>query len=610
MKRDACGWGSCFTYFGYGKFALVILLAGIGWGTCAGAVGEFSTNGITIVSNSISGVAVIANGSTVANEDKVVSIGQLSGVYLDGGTNNTLYIPDLLSFAGQSFEAYGTNGNSSVYIDGNSVSAGEITLSSGNTNHAPVILSQNPTNGVFQIEGNMAGDASGLTVNGGELLETVLDDLQQQAGAVYSNAVSITVQVTNHEITNGVNLITAYANAAAMNPSASNRVAIIVPPGRYDLGTAGLMLDTSYVDIIGSSTDRDIQYLYGMPAADNGVIGQSADHVRIENLMVVNLSTASVGDFPPLAAVAYYPTTPGSNTVVRNCEFSSASGYTMCIGEYAGLYENCIAGDFSFAGGIFDQCTASGTFIDCTGGSYSFGGGASGTASGRFINCKAGMNSFGAFALPPDGSVFVHCSAGPYSLGSLVAVGDYNQNAFGYIFKGGPVSGDGSGLTNINLSTSTGMLSLSQLPELTVEQLPALNVSKLPTDGDWETSGLTIGQLRIDQVSGAAGRQISTGAAHYYYKPVFENGIVSFEALARKDGVVQALCQIAEDDWRDELGGPVVDFVESPCLILGAGDYIQFDDLSGVTNVENAGTAVFGIDDVSHRLAVTHGVFI
>ena len=49
----------------------------------------------------------------------------------------------------------------------------------------------------------------------------------------------------------GNNLQAAYVAATFLNPGISNRVAVIVPPGAYNLGTTGLDMYTSDVDLIG-----------------------------------------------------------------------------------------------------------------------------------------------------------------------------------------------------------------------------------------------------------------------------------------------------------------------------------------------------------------------
>ena len=76
----------------------------------------------------------------------------------------------------------------------------------------------------------------------------------------------ITVKVTDDAIANGNNLLAAYTLAKTVTPngaalSNSNRLAVILPAAKYDLGTQSLILDTQYIDIIGSTTDRNNHYI-------------------------------------------------------------------------------------------------------------------------------------------------------------------------------------------------------------------------------------------------------------------------------------------------------------------------------------------------------------
>jgi len=497
-----------------------------------GVWAETVTNGLDLQGGLISGHGYVPagdNGLAFTNyglRDLTLSAGQLSGVDPETGviiTNSA----NLLSLKAESLTAVSnvTAGGSFVG-DGSQLTNLNVNAFSGTLNASSL-----PTSGTWDASGMAISNATlqdviaelstmtNLTV-GGEALATVISNLQQQVAQVYVSQNSVTVQSGGSEVTNGFNLIAAYADAKNMNPSATNRIAVIVPPGRYDLGTAGLQMDTPYIDLIGLTTDRSAQYLYGAPGEDNGVIRQSADDVRIENLTLYTLSAAGAGGTDP---AAYYPTVPGSNTVVRNCEFapSDYSGSMRIGAEFAGSYENCTVGLWGFGGfegtasGTFINCqggigsfggfggTVSGTFINCQGGSESFGGecgtvsgtfidcqaeeesfgGSYGTTSGTFIDCQAGYSSFGgAGGTLQTTAVLVNCTAGTGSFGSFnTAATNFNYNASGYTFAGGPVNGsfagDGSGLTNLNISASS-----------------------LPTSGTWDASGTAISNATLQDV--------------------------------------------------------------------------------------------------------------
>ena len=397
-----------------------------------------------------------------------------------------------------------------------------------------IVGSQTITDG--SITGGDIAPNAGIDVSQIEDLSTTLSNLQAQIDQASSvtNAASVTVEVTNDEIQNGLNLIAAYNQATNMNPSAINRIVVIVPPGRYNVQDIGLHMHTEYIDLIGLTSDRESQYLYGTPDFNNGVIKQSADHVRIENLTVINfgLNWAWLDTDP----AGYYPVVPGRNTVLRNCRFGvGGQGYwsMRAFMEYAGYYENCVAGKLSFGGygtasGTFVDCvagyesfgslangtfigcqaggssfgaygTASGTFTDCEAEDYSFAGYGTasgtftdceaedysfacygtasgtftdceaedysfaycGTASGTFRDCVGGNCSFGSIDEDwfiesfPASAVLVNCTAGPDSFGQFnMAATNFSYNAQGHMFAGGPIVGDGSGLTNLNLDTT------------------------------------------------------------------------------------------------------------------------------------------------------------
>lgn len=257
-----------------------------------------------------------------------------------------------------------------------------------------------------------------------------------------SGAAYVTPESGNDPLVNGTNLLQAYQTAKALTPhgaplSATNRVVVVVPPGLYDLGAAQLSLDTEFVDVIGLTTNRESQRIIGTSSgAFTGVLGQSADNVRIENLFVECVGETDGSAFTIGDPAAYFPNSNLPNTIVKNCrfegnEFNPNSAYswgTRLEVTYSGTYENVVGGfrlfDGSVASGTFINCsggtfsfasggTASGTFIDCTATDESFA--RSGIASGVFINCKSGDTSFGAFGTASG--TFKNCEAGTFSFG-------------------------------------------------------------------------------------------------------------------------------------------------------------------------------------------------
>ncbi len=214
----------------------------------------------------------------------------------------------------------------------------------------------------------------------------------------------------NTDVQNGAALLAAYTQAKGLTPGAANRIAVIVPPGRYDLGTGAVTLDTAYIDLVGLTTDREAQCIYGTSnGAGTGVLMQTADNVVIANLTIECTRSSGSLSQDATGPAAYFPNTNLPHTTVRNCLFTATEyAWSMRISiEYAGTYEDCTGGRRSF-GGAGAGGTASGTFTNCTGGGGSFGGGG-GTAGGTFTRCTGGNQSFGSFGTAVGGR-FYYCN--------------------------------------------------------------------------------------------------------------------------------------------------------------------------------------------------------
>jgi len=268
-------------------------------------------------------------------------------------------------------------------------------------------------------------------------------DVLPRAGSAY-----VVVETSNDPVQNGAMLLAAYAEAAALTPNGvslgeGNRAMVIVPPGKYDLGSGSLVLNTAYVDLVGSTTARDNHHIYGAAnGPESGVIRQLVGHVRIENLFVE--CTADSGDvtFTQSDPAAYYPDGSLTNSVIRNCRFlaNDTNAWSMRIGvEFTGTYENSTGGAYAFGG----RSNANGTFINCTGGSFAFGGGAGGTATGNFVNCTGGSASFGGGAGGTASGIFVNCTGGNFAFGG--GEGALSNGIFRYCTGGnGSFGGDGT----------------------------------------------------------------------------------------------------------------------------------------------------------------------
>ena len=258
----------------------------------------------------------------------------------------------------------------------------------------------------------------------------------------------VTVKVTDDAIANGNNLLAAYSLAKTITPnggalSASNRLAIILPVATYDLGTQSLSLNTEYIDIIGSTSDRSKHHIKSdVGETYYGTVMQSGNDVKLFNLTIENSNTTYTFTNSSNNPAAYFPNSNLNLTYIENVLFISNPSHTWSMRsriEYSGTFKDCTAGERSF-GGL--QGTASGTFTNCTGGDNSFGGSIS-TASGNFTNCIGGANSFGGFGTASG--VFKDCTGGTNSFGGFgTASGDFKDctggdNSFGGF---GTASGD------------------------------------------------------------------------------------------------------------------------------------------------------------------------
>ncbi|MEN6626795.1 MAG: hypothetical protein ABFD69_11285 [Candidatus Sumerlaeia bacterium] len=233
---------------------------------------------------------------------------------------------------------------------------------------------------------------------------------------------------------NGRNLLSTYAYAKTLRPygidlTTTNRLVVVVPPGRYQLDKNSFTLDAEFVDLAGLTTDRKSQLIYAnMDVSSATLVRQRANDVRIENLYL-EASCPSEQNYAPAAYRADSSTTL---TVMRNCELVGlGKALSMGIGsKCAGRYENVKAGRCAFG----YMADAAGTFIGCEGDLFCFG--SLGRASGSFTDCKAGHYSFGYKS--ESSGTFVHCTAGNYSYGNKsVAGGTYTDcvgaiNCFAY----------------------------------------------------------------------------------------------------------------------------------------------------------------------------------
>ena len=266
---------------------------------------------------------------------------------------------------------------------------------------------------------------SGATITSGG---TGQANITIQAGGGFSSGESfIIVEVSNSRTTNGTNLLAAYAAAKLKTPygnalSQSNRYTIILPPGIYNLGSTQLVLDTNFIDIVGSTTDLANHQITGNVS---GYVSVSTNSVELRNLYLLNNSSGNGfiygGNRPGLvldniffgygsAGAAPWQAVNESDfsgyaTRVNAGQFYSTTGGVSSsplanAGTMSGTISNIIC-----AGGLADGALT-GVAINCYGGEISFGGrGFYGNTTGFMMNCRGGNSAFNN----SPGGTYINC---------------------------------------------------------------------------------------------------------------------------------------------------------------------------------------------------------
>jgi len=277
---------------------------------------------------------------------------------------------------------------------------------------------------------------------------------------------------------NGDELKAAYATAQTMSPSATNRISVIVGPGKYfnsspaifPLADGQFEFSTDYIDVISLTGNPDVflsgisvgglSYIKGMNTSEalslggvqagfnliNSLAGVISVGQKIENCVGGNYSfgwggnvngtfincIGGSGSFasvitssPPMGITDLGTGNIGG--IFINCEAGSNSfgNYTFMTGanNLTGTFTNCKAGSSSFGNDQFmvGGVNLSGLFTNCSAGSGSFGGVQNSILSGTFINCKGEVLSFaGGFGLTTAGEcsgIFTNCTGGDNSFG-------------------------------------------------------------------------------------------------------------------------------------------------------------------------------------------------
>jgi hypothetical protein len=316
------------------------------------------------------------------------------------------------------------------------------------------------TDGIINTNG--VGAITGAVHNDNESAQNVSSFANLVA---YDNYAYKVVRTYATDAENGQSLRDAYADAITQTPggnplSATNRFALLIPPGTYALGATGLDVNTEFVDLIGlGKPEETIITSVSNTATGLGTIIQTADDVRYKNIQIQNTAiTYVVGDDTDDSG--YAPQGTFTNTVMEDVIFLNPEDSVTFVGapfmrplqSYAGTYVRCKGIDvngvsvmFGGASGKFVDCEtewvsgfgvnlpASGTFINCSAVS---GFGAGGDATGTFTRCRVSSGGFGSGALNVSGT-FTDCisiGTGSFGYGSTATGKFYNCRSGAFSF--------------------------------------------------------------------------------------------------------------------------------------------------------------------------------
>lgn len=395
---------------------------------------------------------------------------------------------------------------------------GDMFLDGGGLGFANTVIFSPEESLIFDFDGNPVAEwdaGNGMYVNGIASQNVPLrlfdSDLTASEDGTY-----VIVTPSNSSTTNGTNLRTAYANAKALTPSnsalsATNRATVLLLPGKYDLGTTPLTMDTEFVDLVGISSDpKHVLITSQINTSDMGTVVQTADNVVIRNVTIDLTGTPAGGGAGRTAA--YFPgrtstsisswtsdgTTAtitsashglqtgdsvritgsgnndlnGAHTVTRidnnSFTFPSTVNDSGSVGTATERFDDTYIENCAFSGttdsGMRYNTEYAGTYKKCISGGGGFG--ASAIASGVFEDCVAGDSSFGGGTSGSSiaSGTFKRCTAGSTSFGFYDCTGAFEDCVAGAYSFG---FADASGTSSATLKNCEVIASYSSLSSFT-----------------------------------------------------------------------------------------------------------------------------------------------
>jgi hypothetical protein len=218
-------------------------------------------------------------GTSLPNKNLTV-VGDISAI------NGTIYVNEETQISEDSIRC------KTIYVDNDT----EITQNSINW----------AGNKLFDLEEQKIFEAGGADVAtwyqegfyiNGAATRNLSFELINYTGQKLSTGAYIIVKPSSSAITNGTELLNAYASAKTFTPNTSalsinNRATVMLLPGTYDLGTTRLNLDTDFVDIIGiTDTPEQVVITSQVSISNSGTIYQTANDVKIKGVTINRTGT-------------------------------------------------------------------------------------------------------------------------------------------------------------------------------------------------------------------------------------------------------------------------------------------------------------------------------
>jgi len=431
--------------------------------TNGGVVYSTATN-FAVSSAGSSGQFLRSNGTAAPTWESPSATATTTTVFNENTSNREYFPVFAYQSAGTATTLYGSSSklkfnpsNGYFYADGGIATyGGDLELKGSGVHWNGNLIFSAEENNIRDFENSIVaswGGGNGLMyVYGAAEKDLQLQLVDSNASGLLTGAYII-VKPDSSATTNGSNLRVAYLLAKTFTPntaalSATNRATVILLPGRYDLQTTRLNLDTDFVDIIGlTDTPEQVVITSQVILSDSGTIYQTANDVKIKGVTIDRTGapagsgagrTAAYFPFPKATAITTWSgdgttmtiaanghglqtgdsvrisgsgnsSVDGAFTVTRidDNSFSylstvNAAGSIGTATERFNLtyIENCVFSGTSGSGMRYGM-EYSGTYRRCAGGDYSFGGTLGGSptstaiASGVFEDCTAGGESFG-----------------------------------------------------------------------------------------------------------------------------------------------------------------------------------------------------------------------